>query len=163
MRRINWQVFLIILTFFSITCETAARQITVGWLEEVNLGQQGFMILAKLDTGADNSSINAVDVSSYSKDGQQWVRFTIENRHGREAVIEKPVKKTVRIKTKEGGSQERMVIELNICLSGIKKKVYVNLVNRGHYKYQMLIGRSFLSPEFLVDSSQKYTSDVSCP
>ena len=58
---------------------------------------------------------------------------------------------------KNGGFQQRLVIELEISLGEIKKLTKVNLVDRSHFNYQLLIGRSFLKPHFLVDSSKTYT------
>ncbi len=162
MLHIKQQIGLITLLVFSVATELMAKQVTVGWIETVTLGQQEFSIRAKIDTGADNSSMNAEKFLLYSKEGRQWVKFSIENKDGHRSMIDKPIVKMAKIKKKDGGSQKRMVIELDICLSGIKKKAKVNLVNRSHFKYQMLIGRSFLNPEFLVDSSKTYMIRQQC-
>lgn len=156
------QVFLIILTLMSFTSGVSARQVPVGWAEEVIIGSSEFLIEAKIDTGADNSSINAVNPELYKKHGREWVKFSIQNDHGRELIVDTPVTKRTQVKTKSGGIQPRVVIELDICLASIKKSVPVNLIDRSHFKYQVLIGRSFLSPEFLVDSGKKYTTGPKC-
>ncbi len=52
-----------------------------------------------------------------------------------------------------GTNQKRPVVNLELCLAGISKNVQVNLVNRTGYDYQLLLGRSFLSGNFVVDPS----------
>lgn len=162
MKMMKQQALLLILLLSCVSSQIFAKQITVGWLEEVSLGQQELDIRAKLDTGADSSSINAVNVVSYEKDGKPWVKFTITNRHGQNMVIDKPVVRIAKVKNKYGGRQERPVIEVNICIAGISKLSRVSLVDRSHFKYQVLIGRSFLKPEFIIDSSKEYTTKPKC-
>lgn len=73
-------------------------------------------------------------------------------------MINKRVLKKTNIKTKTGGRQERIVIELASCLDSIKKCAQVNLIDYSHFKYQVLIGRSFLRPEFLADSGKTFSA-----
>lgn len=46
------------------------------------------------------------------------------------------------------------MIILGICLGTTYKEVEVNLANRSNFNYQMLIGRSYLSGDFLVDAGK---------
>jgi len=135
----------------------AVEQTTVGWLENVSIDNSEFTLKSKIDSGADNSSIHAKEVTQYTNNGKQWVKFALENSQGNKNIINKPVLKTTRVKMKNGAIQKRLVIELNIALGAIKKLTKVSLVDRSHFKYQLLIGRSFLKPDFLVDSSKTYT------
>lgn len=141
---------------------TLAAQHKVGWLEEVLVNDSDFTLMAKIDTGADNSSINAPAVEVTHREGKKWARFTVTNKKGQDIEIEKPIVRVAHIKTKDGRLQPRNVIEIDVCLSGIRKSVPVNLIDRSHFRYQMLIGRSFLNPDFLVDSSQKFLIKPSC-
>lgn len=134
----------------------AVEQLTVGWIENASINNSEFILKSKIDSGADNSSINAQDVTQYVKDGKQWVSFALQNSWGNTTIIDKPVLKTTRIKMKDGKIQQRFVIELDISLGAIKKLTKVSLVDRSHFKCQLLIGRSFLRPHFLVDSSKTY-------
>ncbi len=140
---------------------TVANKAIVGWVEMAKLNHHDFPIQAKVDSGADNTSLNANHVH-FEKDGKKWVRFDVTNHEGKTIKIEKPVIKTARIKKKTGGHQMRDVIRIEICLGHIKKEVNVNLVDRSHFKYQLLIGRSFLRPDFLIDSNAKYTVQPDC-
>jgi len=150
----------LIIMFWNIAVQ--AEQVTVGWIEEVALGEQAFRIKAKIDTGADNTSVNSVNPQVYTRDGQEWIKFTLTNKDGTKTTIDQPIIKYTSIKTKSGGRQKRPVIELDICLANVKKRVNVNLVDRSHFKYQVLIGRSFLRPDILVDSAGKLTIPPNC-
>lgn len=134
----------------------------VGWLEKATITASALLIEAKIDTGADNSSINARDPKVYERDGKRWVRFSILNKSGKEVVIDQPIVKTTHIKMKDGNLQQRSVIEMDICLGRLKKRAQVNLVDRSHFKHQLLIGRSFLSPDYLVDTSQTHLVNSRC-
>ena len=139
-----------------------AQQTMVGWLEKVGLGSNGFSVEAKIDTGADNSSVNALKPQVYLKQDTEWVVFSLKNKEGQEIQIDKPIEHRTRIKMKNGDSQERIVIKMDVCLAGINKQVHVNLVDRSHFKYQVLIGRSYLSPEFLVDPGKTFIVEPRC-
>lgn len=139
-----------------------SMQEKVGWLEKATITASGFLIEAKIDTGADNSSINARDPQVYLREGKPWVRFSVVNKLGKEAVIDQPIVKTTRIKMKNGNLQQRSVIEMDICLGSHKKRAQVNLVDRSHFKHQLLIGRSFLSPDYLVDTGRTHLVNSQC-
>jgi len=121
----------------------------VGWLENARIYPGNLVIIAKLDTGAKNSSLNASNITEVERGGERWVRFKVTNRYGKIAVIERKVHRIV-------------AILLGICLGNFYKEVEVNLADRSHFNYQMLIGRSFLHGNLIVDPSIKYTIEPKC-
>lgn len=147
---------LITLLFTLFMSSSYANQANTGWVENVNIGNQNMPMIAKIDSGADNSSINAINPELYKKNGKPWVRFALNNGSGQQATIDEPVLKTTRIKTKDKRLQERLVIELDVCLNNVRKRVPVNLVDRSNFKYPVLIGRSFLKSDFLIDSGKTF-------
>lgn len=140
----------------------ATDTLVVGWQESVRLMDEDIDIEAKIDTGADNSSINAVAPRIYEKSGRKWISFNLQNRQGKSVVIDRPVLKSTRVKMKNGDRQRRYVIELTLCLGKISKTVPVNLVDRSHFKYQLLVGRSFLRHGILVDSDNTQIARPQC-
>lgn len=140
-----------------------ALQSNTGWVENVNIGNQNLPMLAKIDSGADNSSIHASNPEQYKKNGQPWVRFALNSESGRQVTIDEPVLKTTRIKMKDKRMQERLVIELDVCLDNVRKRVPVNLVDRSNFKYPVLIGRSFLKSDFLIDSGKTFITQSCSP
>ena len=76
--------------------------------------------------------------------------------------MERPVVRTVRIKRHAGRSLERPVVLLSICVGSVHKEVEVNLVDRSRFQYPLLLGRSFLEGDLLVDSARRYTLAPAC-
>ncbi|MEX0730283.1 MAG: ATP-dependent zinc protease [Aquisalimonadaceae bacterium] len=148
----------------SIAVATSAedRQLEIlGWIERVRLAPGDLAIRAKLDTGADHSSLNAPDPEEFERDDQTWVRFTVENEDGVAQEFEKPVERMVRIRSASGVGR-RYVVRMNICLGNILREVEVNLADRSELSYQMLIGRSYMTDHILVDSGREHTVDPDC-
>jgi hypothetical protein len=146
----------------SISVVFSAQKQVVGWVEKIRIVPGNLKIKAKLDTGALNSSLHAVEVKEYTHQGERWVRFGIKNWQNRTATFEKKVIRTARIKEHDRVSSERLVIRLGICLGTVFKEVEVNLIDRSRYKYHMLVGRSFLKDSFVVDPALVFTIDPQC-
>lgn len=144
--------------------EAAAEttKMTIGRVEEVTIDGPDFHIQAKIDTGAENSSLNADNVHLAQRGKEKWIKFDVTNIDGKTLTFERKIIRFVRIKRKEASTQQRPSIELDVCLAGIMKKVEVNLINRSNFNFQMLIGRSFLMGDFVVDVEQIYTHKPLC-
>lgn len=139
----------------------AEKQI-VGWIEYVTLFPQNLKLKAKLDTGARNSSLNAVNVSQFKRNGESFVRFDLTNWKGRTETIEARVTRMAKIKQHNSAPERRPVIQIAICLGTVYKEVEVNLVDRSNFNYQMLIGRSFLKGGFVIDPAKTFTLQPNC-
>ena len=129
----------------------AGEKITVGFIEEVIVVPGNISLAAKIDTGADNSSLHATAIMRITRKGQKWVRFRVRDENGRRHIMERPLVRMTGIRQDDGPRDERPVVSLVICLGGVAKKAQVNLNDRSNYKYKMLVGRSFLQDSFLVD------------
>lgn len=142
---------------------TFAKELkTIGWIEQVAINNSGLKLVAKIDTGATSSSINAKIIKKFKRDGQNWVRFRLKNKKGKSIVLEKKVVRTVKIKRKLALSLKRPVILLGVCLGKVYRERQVNLSNRKNFNYEMLIGRNYLEDYFLVDSSRTFTVSPAC-
>jgi len=141
---------------------TAQNKQVVGWLEKIHIYPGNLVIHAKLDTGAKNSSLNVSHLTVFQCNGEQWVRFNVASRYGKTVTIERKVERTAKIKRHGAKPQIRFAVLLGICLGNVYKEVEVNLVDRSGFIYQMLIGRSFLAGNLIVDPSTKYTTKPIC-
>jgi len=113
------------------------RQI-VGLVEKVTIvGRDGQKtLLARIDTGAINSAIDAKLVA----------QLTLG-----------PIIKTKSIKSTHGNSL-RPVINVDVKLKGIKMKEEFTVADRGHMKYSLLIGQNILKRhKFLIDPCLEIT------
>lgn len=117
-------------------------------------------MLATIDTGDDHSSINVVNPETYYKGREQWVKFKVTNADGRTITMNKKIVRYVCIKKKTAEIQRRNVINMKICLGQVLTAAPVNLVDRNHFKYQLLIGRSVLTKYFIVDAEHKHLTQT---
>lgn len=151
-----------ILMFMTAGCPDEEKRIRIGWIENARVYPSEFVFKAKIDTGADHSSLHASNVKVFKRDGDKWARFVITNKEGEKATIERPVLRTAKIKRHGAPDQERPVVGLGICVAGVYKEVQVNLTDRRGFKYKMLIGRSYMTDSFYVDPVYKHLTEPTC-
>lgn len=135
-----------------------------GWLERIVLVPSGIKLRAKLDSGAKTPSIHASDIERFERDGNDWVRFRTSNlfdKKPKSVSIERPLVRTVRIKSHVLSARERPVINLSFCWNQKLFESEFTLTDRSHFNYPVLLGRSFLRHGFLVDSSRIFTHKTS--
>lgn len=134
----------------------------IGWIENVTIYPGNLEFKAKMDTGARTSSINARNIKGFTRNGEQWVRFDIINRTGQTVQLELPVERQAIIKRHFGKRQKRFVVKMDICLGNVHKTTEVTLVDREGFLYALLIGRSFLKKDFVIDPSEQFTVTPHC-
>jgi len=153
------------IVFGAVLCSgpaPAAQSMTVGWLERVKLGDDGLVLSAKLDTGADHSSLHAADIKWIKRDDGNWVSFEVVAEDGRRARFERKVVRVVRVRRHEGDAQRRPVVRIELCVGEVRREAEINLTDRGRFTQALLVGRSFLAEGFAVDSSRTYTLEPVC-
>lgn len=134
-----------------------------GWAEPVVLEEAGFELEAKLDTGADTSSLDAIDIRRFRRKGVSWVRFTVEDHaEGEEVRLERPLLRRVLIKQHDGNSQRRSVVALTVCLGEHRRQVEFSLIDRSRFDYPVLLGRSALAGIAIVDPDEVNLSKPTC-
>ena len=133
-----------------------------GYLERARLVESTLEMEAKLDTGADHSSLDASDIEFFKRQGKPWVRFQVTGDDGRDAIFEREVIRTAVIKQRTGANAKRPVVLLRICLGRHSETVQVNLTDRSELSYPLLLGRSFLENGFLVNSAAEFTTPLNC-
>lgn len=148
------------LTWSSIA--TATQPAVVGWVESIKLGSEGLLLPAKLDTGADTSSLHVTDIQRFRRDNVDWVAFDVTGQDNRTARLERKVERVSRVKKASSGVQERPTVLLGICLGDTYRITEVNLTDRSGLNLPFLVGRSFLADRFAVDSSRKGTVEPAC-
>lgn len=140
----------------------AAEPQTVGWVERVKLGADGVVVAAKLDTGADTSSLHAANVRWQKREDGDWVAFDVTGASGETVRFERKVTRIARIKQNSAPAQKRPTVVMGICLGNVYELAEVNLADRSRFDYGMLIGRNFLARRFTVDPARKHTVEPAC-
>lgn len=143
--------------------EPRGHPIVLGYLENVSVGELGLSMKAKLDTGADTSSVFARDIDVYRRGHKDnWVKFRLVGKNGRSIRYDQNVIRFARIKTKTGGSIRRPVIHLPICVGGQTGLAEINLADRSDFEFDVLIGREFLAQRIIVDSGVTFAAEDTC-
>jgi hypothetical protein len=131
-----------------------------GWREWVSFPVWGFgPIKAKLDTGARTSAIHAVDLESFDRDGEQWMRFTVhpwQKNDGDEMRVEARVIDEREVTSSSGTTSLRPVVETTIDLDGRSHVVELTLTRRDDMGFRMLLGREALRGRYVVDPGRSY-------
>ncbi|MFC4765293.1 ATP-dependent zinc protease family protein [Dyella koreensis] len=143
-----------------------ADVITLGWRERLALPELGIATLkAKLDTGARSSSLHVDTLDSFERDGAIWLRFTVSTgrKHRLSVQCEAPALDR-RVVTDTGGRRtERWFIRSEVSLAGQRFSVDINLTDRRHMLFPMLLGRTALLGRFAVDPALSYTQPRALP
>lgn len=142
----------------------AAEPVVAGWLEKVVLPDTGLEVTAKLDTGAKTSSIDAEDVEPFDRDGEPWVRFGVRTGKGLTGELRRFEARLVGEKVIRGalGRQQRMLVDLWLCVAGERRRVLFTLVDRDEMNYRVILGRRALEGRLLVDSARTYLLAPGC-
>jgi hypothetical protein len=128
----------------------------MGWLESVFFRPWNVRMTAKLDTGANTSSLHAGRIERFSRSGDKWVRFTLDNGEEKKFVVERPVVRMANIKQHGKGSSQREVVTMVLCKNGKDYETEFTLVDRSNFSYPVLLGRSFLKDTALVDAGSTF-------
>lgn len=139
------------------------KQTVLGWVEWAKISGTAPVIKAKLDSGAETTSINAEVIREFEKDGKDYILYNLKiDENGEHVTFESPITRWVRIRTKTGGYIRRPVVELEMCVGGIPFKGEANLAERDHFNYPMLIGRNMLRDRVLVNSGTTFVAEREC-
>jgi hypothetical protein len=142
--------------------QSPAGHTVAGWIESVTFEDYGITLDAKLDTGADSSSLGVTGLDRFKRNGKIWYRFTITGTDGKTATVEQQTRRTARIMRAEVEDTRRPIVKLKICLAGQVAVTDFTLTDRSEQRTSLLIGRRFLSSRILVDSGRTHLFPQPC-
>lgn len=135
-------------------------KLVVGSLEKCDLPDLKIQKLPiRIDTGAKTSSLHVDNLTPFVRDNKNWVRFDIHpDIHNVENIVscESVVHDQRTVKSSNGTSEERYVIQTLFCLGSESWPIQITLTNRSDMSYLMLFGREGMGDKLLVDPSQEY-------
>ncbi len=120
-------------------------------IEEIDLD-----FLARVDTGATSTSLHGTDfmiidgTDDYRENVGKIINFLTVSTDGKYKRMEAEIAK-VQTVVSAGGREKRYMVWLTFTTRGISKRVLANLRDRSRMKYKLLMGRDWLSKDFLVD------------
>lgn len=162
------RIVLVIVCLFSFSfpgaCVSGADKTVIGETAWVKVEGVPFSYLARIDTGARTTSIHAIDVkilngsSNPDENVGKIISFQTLSRDGESIVLTLPISEVSTV-TNSQGIEQRYVVRLAIAKGNLEKNVKVNLRDRSKMNYKLLIGRNWLSKDFLVDVDLKADED----
>jgi hypothetical protein len=124
----------------------------IGWREDVCLPQLGAgLLVAKVDTGARSAALHAENIVIKGK----RVGFTLE-LGGRRQKMDAPLAGAKRVKSSNGHSEIRAMIETTIEIGNHSFDAEVTLTDRADMGVPMLIGRNTIKGRFLVHPGRSF-------
>ncbi len=130
---------------------------TIGAVEPIYFLPMKTPFIARIDTGAETSSIDIENQNFFERDGESWVAFDLVNKNsGEKQHFEKKIAKQKKVKRIEA-SEERVIVPMNVKFGGKILKSNFSLANREKFNYQALIGRNILTGLAVVDTSLSNT------
>lgn len=136
--------------------QTPDGKMILGEDEYVYVKEADSTIVARIDTGASQSSISASDIVEFERNSKKWLRFKIIH-NDRTIEVEAPyVKQTKLRQSSIDGYSYRPVVKLNIKIGDFSTTAEFNLIDRTKMQYALLIGRNLLTDIAVVDVSRRY-------
>lgn len=130
---------------------------TIGRFEKVSLPELGLAMLdAKVDTGADRSSIHCHNIEVDKK--KRVVSFNLldpSHPDYNEKKFTLPLHSMRWVKSSNGTKEYRVYVKTKIEMMGKEYPIELSLADRTAMSFPMLLGRKFLHNRFLVDVSKK--------
>ena len=145
-----WPLLAALLWAAAVTAD-APKQV-IGAVETIRVEPSGIELRARVDTGAQTTSIHAEDIE-IDGDGDargKPIRFRVVNRLGQSAWVETQVAREITVRTSEG-SERRYAVPLTLGWRQSSKPVLVTLNDRAQMRYRLLLGRNWLRGDYIVD------------
>lgn len=141
------------------TTSTKSKLVVIGEIETVTLIAEKLSLLARIDTGAQTSSLSAQKIEHYERDGKKWVRFEVRHPTLKKVIlVERKLSRTVEVKRHGAAPVKRPVVYMSISMGDLKCRCEFSLTDRSKYDFPVLIGRNFLSGRATVDVSRKHAA-----
>ncbi len=147
-------------SFLACSSVSAQEKALIGETAWIKVGDIPSPYLARIDTGARITSLHAQHI--IIKDNSavpvrnigKTISFQTSDRKGNIQQMRAVITEVSTVKNSQG-TEQRYVIELPLAWRDVKKNVAVNLRDRSKMTYKLLIGRNWLSSDFLVDVDKK--------
>lgn len=139
-----------------MTRDPQEGRIRIGYAECVDLPEWGISGLrAKVDTGARSSALHVDDIKRLSGDR---VRFDVvlNRKTGRSVRVVSGIRRVAQVRSSSGKGEERIFVATRFVLGSVEKEIELSLAARHEMRFRMLLGRSVLAHDFLIDAGRRY-------
>jgi hypothetical protein len=128
----------------------------IGWSEYICFPDWGIArVHAKVDTGARTSALHVENLKRLKGDRVQFEVVLSRRSVTRRAVIKAPVLRWGRVRSSTGVYRTRCFVRALIRLGPVEKEIELSLISREKMLFRMLIGRTALEKDFVVDVGRR--------
>ena len=137
------------------------QPLLIGWKERIDFPEWGIHQLSvKIDTGAHSSALGVLHYELKEVPGQgllAQIHMPLSRKSpNRVTVFQAAVLRHVVVRSSIGVRETRPLIEATVQLGPLLKRIRLTLTNRSTMRFPMLLGRTALTGDFVVDVSRKY-------
>lgn len=137
--------------------KTPEGKLILGQTEWIHIDSLDINVPARIDTGATTSSVSAVDILAFERDGKKWVKFKLSHEGKTSKELTLPVVSTKFIRQSNSEKTlERYTVKGWVTVGSLKLNTEFTLADRTHMDFGVLLGRSFFRDEAVVDISRQY-------
>jgi len=130
--------------------------VVLGEIENVQIEPPGITYRARLDTGRALSTLHALDVREFERDGKTWIRFQlVGGKDGTTIEVTRPLVRTISGHDPSAG--KHYVVSLKATIAEVTQFADFVLIDRGQSSYPALIGRNFLRDQAVVDVGRRFS------
>jgi hypothetical protein len=138
-------------------CRNVSGFVIIGEMENVTFREKNLRLKARIDTGAQTSSLGVISHQPFERDGSKWLHFSVKDPNSEKLIdFERPLQRIAIVKRHGAESMERPVVKLKIMLANVEMDREFTLADRSKYTFVVLIGRNVLRGKYLVDVNRRY-------
>lgn len=128
----------------------------IGFAEYVELPDWGIRGLrAKVDTGARSSALHVESIEHLPGD-RVCFDVVVNRRTNRRVHVVTEIKRIGHVRSSSGSSEVRYFVATRMRLGRIVKEIEISLAARHAMQFRMLLGRSALGHDFVIDAGKRY-------
>jgi hypothetical protein len=130
----------------------------IGAVEWVKVEPGNLRMEARIDSGAETTSVHAENIQLLEREGKRYVRYNLLNQlTGEMLPMEARLRRQVLIKQHKAEPERRYVVRMWVTLGETRSRIDVNLSDREDFEYPLLVGRNLLVDTVIVDVSRHHT------
>lgn len=150
----------------AVLTEDVEGKVIVGWIEKGLILPEQTAVKVKVDSGALTSSMHAVNIERFKRDGKRWVRYDVDVKDadtGEDVTLqfERPVYRQITVRG-AGGEDYRPVVKMRMCIGNRVYEEQFSLRDRSDMTYPVLLGRRTIEHIGLIDVSSTFLLPLEC-
>lgn len=151
----------------AVMSEDVEGKVIVGWVEKGLILPEQTAVKVKVDSGALTSSMHAINLERFRRDGKRWVRYDVEVKDADTGEMttlhfERPVYRQITVRG-AGGEDYRPVVKMRMCIGNRIYEEQFSLRDRSDMTYPVLLGRRTIEHIGLIDVSSTFLLPLECP